>query len=147
MSAAAHRATVAHLGAAAAYAGFQWTVAAVVYPQLRDAGRSSPATFPAVEAGHQRRVSRVVGPLFAALTASTTALVVTRPADAAVSACAACTAVVLAVTALGAVPAHRVLAAGHDERAAAALLRWDGVRTAAATAQLALAALLLRSSA
>lgn len=133
---------MAHLGAGLAYAGFQWTVAGVVYPQLADAARASPGTAAALEAGHQRRTARVVGPLFTALVGATALLVATRPQDPVRWACAGCTAVVLGTTALGAVPAHRVLAAGVDERALARLLRWDRVRTGAATAQAALAVVL-----
>lgn len=137
-------AALAHLVAACTYAGFQWTVRALVYPQLADAGRAAPAAFPAHEASHARRVSRLVGPLFAALVATTALLVATRPASAAAWACAGCTALVLSVTAVGAVPCHRALSRGFDEPAVAALLRWDAVRVAAATAQALLAVVLAR---
>ncbi len=130
---------LAHLAAACGYAGFQWTIRALVYPQLADAGRAHPATSPALEAGHQRRTARLVGPLFAALVATTGLLVLTRPGSPAALGCAACTAVVLGATAFGAVPAHRRLAAGFDEAAVVRLLRWDSLRVLAATTQVALA--------
>jgi len=134
--------SLAHLAAAACYAGFQWTVRAVVYPQLLDGGRRHPAGFPAAEAAHQRRTARLVGPLFAALGGATVVLVASRPGSPLAWACGACTAVVLGVTAAGAVPRHRRLAARFDEADAGALLRWDAVRTAAATTQAVLAAVL-----
>ncbi len=126
---------LAHAAAAAAYAGFQWTVRAVVYPQLLDAGRASPGTFAAHEARHQQRIARLVGPLFAGLVATTALVVRARPASSLARACGACTAVVLAATALGAVPAHRALERGYRPEAAARLLRWDTVRVVAATVQ------------
>ncbi len=139
-------AALAHLVAAAAYAGFQWTVRVLVYPQLADAGRAAPAAFPAHEAGHSRRVSRLVGPLFAALVAATALLVAASPGSPLAWACAGCTAVVLGVTAFGAVPCHRVLADRFDEAAVAALLRCDTARVVAATAQVGLGVLALGST-
>ncbi|GAB7190021.1 hypothetical protein NUM3379_07270 [Kineococcus sp. NUM-3379] len=133
---------LAHLAAACAYAGFQWTVRVVVYPQLGDAGRAEPSGFPALSAGHRRRVTGLVGPLFAALVAATALLVAAAPGSALAWACAGATAVVLGVTAVGAVPQHRVLAARWDAVAHRRLLAWDGVRVAAASAQVAGAVLL-----
>lgn len=141
-------AAVAHLAAAAAYAGFQWTVRVVVYPQLASAARApgGAGPFPALAASHSRRVSRLVGPLFAALVGSTAWLVAVSAgtADAVPAlAAAACTGVVLAATGLGAVPQHRALGRRWDEAAHRRLVRWDDVRVVAATAQLALALLLV----
>ena len=62
--------------AAALYAGFQITIRLLVYPQL---ARVPAAAFVAYEAAHQRLVSRVVGPLFAALVLTVAALVIDRP--------------------------------------------------------------------
>ncbi|MEJ5913428.1 hypothetical protein [Pseudokineococcus sp. 1T1Z-3] len=149
----AETAAACHLAAAALYAGFQLTVRLVVYPQLGSAGRlldgageEAPA-FPALEASHGRRVARLVGPLFLALAGTTSwVLLVALGGRGLASApgllaagAAACTAVVLAVTAAGAVPQHRVLGCGWDAAAHRRLLRWDTVRTAAALLQVALA--------
>ncbi|WP_298991645.1 hypothetical protein [uncultured Pseudokineococcus sp.] len=141
-------ATAVHLAAAAAYTGFQWTVRVVVYPQLAKAATADGGAeaFPALEASHGRRVSRLVGPLFLALVASSAWLVVaTAGSPDALTAlgAAACTAVVLGVTALGAVPEHRRLGRAWDPAAHRRLVRWDDVRVAAATAQLVLALVLV----
>jgi hypothetical protein len=127
-------AAAGHALAAAAYAGFQWTVTGLVYPQMAQV--PAPA-FPDFEAAHQRRISRLVGPLFALLVLSTAAVAVARPAGppwpAAVA--VAGTATVLAVTALAAVPEHRRLTSGWDPAAHRRLTRWDALRTATATLQ------------
>lgn len=125
---------VVHLALVAAYAGFQWTVRVLVYPQF---ARVPPAAFPAYERGHQRLVTRVVGPLFAGQGITTLLLLAVRPEGVPllpVLAGAACLAAVLGVTAFLAVPLHRRLDAGWDARAHRRLLRVDGVRVAAATA-------------
>ena len=134
---------VAHLALTAAYAGFQWTVRAVVYPQF--AGVPA-AAFPAYERAHQRRVSRVVGPLFAGQALTTLWLLAARPAGTAllpVLAGAACLAVVLGVTAVLAVPLHRRLGEGWDADAHRRLLHADTARAVAATAGTLVAAWLL----
>lgn len=131
---------VANLVLAAAYAGFQWTVRGLVYPQF---ARVPPAVFPAYERSHQRLVSRVVGPLFAGQVLTTALLLVLRPAGVPllpVLTGAATLAVVLGATALLAVPIHRRLDRGWDAGAHRRLLRVDGVRVAAATAGAAAAA-------
>ncbi len=125
---------VVHLALTAAYAGFQWTVRALVYPQF--AGVPA-AAFPAYERAHQRRVSRVVGPLFAGQAVTTLWLLAARPAGvppAPVLAGAGCLAVVLGVTALLAVPLHRRLGEGWDAGVHRRLLRADTARAVAATA-------------
>ncbi|MCO7218714.1 DUF1772 domain-containing protein [Klenkia sp. PcliD-1-E] len=127
---------VAHLALVAAYAGFQWTVRVVVYPQMAGVGEG----FAAYERAHQQRISRVVGPLFAGQGVTTVwllVLVVRGSAPALpVLAGAVCLAVVLATTWLGAVPQHRVLDRGWDDQAHRRLLRVDSTRVAAATAGL-----------
>ena len=133
---------LAHLVSACAYAGFQWTVRAVVYPQLATAGRADPSGFAALTASHQRRTARLVGPLFAALVTTSALVVAAAPRTGLAWACAAATAVVLAATAGGAVPQHRVLSGGFDAAAHRRLLRWDDVRVAAASAQVVCAVLL-----
>jgi hypothetical protein len=124
---------VAHLLLVGGYAGFQWTVRALVYPQFTAV---PPSSFAGYESSHSRRIARVVGPLFAGQLVTTAWLLLQRPAGVAVAglvASAVCLAVVLAVTGLVAVPQHRVLGAGFDRAAYARLLRADDVRVVAAT--------------
>ena len=125
---------VAHLLLVGGYAGFQWTVRALVYPQFTAV---PAAAFAAYERSHARRISRVVGPLFAGQLLTTSGLLVAGPEDVvrlAVLLSAGCLATVLAVTALVAVPRHRRLDAGFDPTAYAGLLRADTVRVVAASA-------------
>ena len=132
-----------HLALTAAYAGFQWTVRALVYPQF---ALVPPVVFPAYERRHQQRVARVVGPLFAGQGVTTLWLLADRPEGTPLTpvlAGAACLALVLAATALGAVPLHRRLGAAWDEAAYRRLLRVDSVRAVAATAGTAAALLTL----
>jgi hypothetical protein len=130
--------SVAHVATTAAYAGFQATVRMLVYPQM--AAVPAPA-FAGYEANHTRRVSLVVGPLFAALGASTLGLLVVPGVPrTAGPAAAVLLAGLLAVTAFGAVPQHARLGAGFDVVAHGRLLRWDGVRLAVALLALAVAA-------
>ena len=131
---------VAHLLLVGGYAGFQWTVRALVYPQFAAVG---PADFAAYERAHGQRISRVVGPLFAAQLGTTAWLLLDRPAGvvpAAVVVSAVCLAVVLLVTGLVAVPRHRQLGQGFDAAAYAGLLRADTVRVVAASANAAVSA-------
>jgi len=124
---------VVHLALTAAYAGFQWTVRFLVYPQF---AQVSADAFAAYERSHQRLVTRVVGPLFAGEGVTTLLLLVLRPAGVPllpVLAGAACLGVVLGVTVFLAVPLHRRLDVGWDAAAHRRLLRVDGVRVAAAT--------------
>jgi hypothetical protein len=131
---------VAHLLLVGGYAGFQWTVRVLVYPQFTAVPAAASAAY---EAGHSQRISFVVGPLFAGQLVTTGWLLLARPAGvltAAVLASAACLAAVLLVTALLAVPRHRQLAGGFDAAAFAGLLRADSLRTAAATLNVAVSA-------
>ncbi len=124
---------VVHLALFAAYAGFQWTVRVLVYPQMT---MVPPEAFPAYEHRHQRLVTRVVGPLFAGQAVTTLWLLVDRPAGApllAVLASAACLAVVLELTALGAVPQHRRLDRGWDPVVHRRLVHVDTMRALTAT--------------
>ncbi|SEO43035.1 DUF1772 domain-containing protein [Trujillonella endophytica] len=132
-----------HLALAAAYAGFQWTVRALVYPQMT---LVPPEAFPAYERSHQRRVSRVVGPLFAGQAVTTLWLLVDRPAGTPllpVLASAACLAAVLELTALGAVPQHRRLDRGWDVAVHRRLVHVDTLRALTATGGVAAALWLL----
>lgn len=132
-----HAVPALHLLAVAAYAGFQWTVQVVVYRQF-----PRVADFVPYERAHQRLVSRVVGPLFAAQLVTTTLLLAVRPGGlpwAYPLASGALLGVVLALTAFVAVPLHGRLGHGFDEAAWRRLLRADAARTAAATVNAALA--------
>jgi hypothetical protein len=123
-----------HLALTAAYAGFQWTVRALVYPQF---ALVPPAAFPAYERRHQRRITGVVGPLFAGQGGTTLWLLAARPEGTPLPPVllgAACLAGVLLATALGAVPLHRRLEQAWDDGAYRRLLRVDTVRAVAATA-------------
>lgn len=130
---------VAFLVATSLYAGFQWTVRIVVYPQFSGVGA---AEFARYERAHQQRVTLAVGPLFACLVLTTGALVVRHPSNApawtSVSAVALLS-VILSVTALLAVPLHRTLAVGFDESSHRRLLAVDSIRLAAALLDVALA--------
>jgi len=130
---------VAHLALVAGYAGFQWTVRVLVYPQFAGVGEG----FAAYERAHQQRVTRVVGPLFVGQGVTTVWLLVLLlrgdvPALPVLGS-AVCLAVVLGVTAAGAVPLHRRLDVGWDADAHRRLLRVDSVRVAAASANVVLA--------
>ncbi|MGN6088668.1 MAG: hypothetical protein ACTHNT_05175 [Actinomycetales bacterium] len=136
----------AHLILAAAYLGFQVTIRVLVYPQFAavDAG-----SFARYERRHQRLVSCVVGPLFAGLALTTCGVLVLDGAPGAPSApgalgvaAAVLFAALLAVTAFGAVPQHRVLDNGFDAAAHRRLLTWDTARVVLAAGNLVVAAAL-----
>jgi len=132
--------SVAHLMSVCAYAGFQWTVHLVVYPQL---AAVPSASFVAYERAHQRRISYLVGPLFAALVVTTALLWARRPEGISLwmpALSAALLLVILAVTGLLAVPLHRRLERGWDRGAHQSLVRVDAVRLAAATANVVVSA-------
>jgi hypothetical protein len=119
------------------YVGFQATVRLVVYPQMPGVGAEE---FPAYEAAHQRRVTLLVAPLFLALVVAQGLMIVDGALPrAAVLASAALLVALVAVTAFGAVPLHGRLSAGFDAAVHARLLRWDTLRLAIATADLAVA--------
>jgi hypothetical protein len=141
---------VVHLALTAAYAGFQWTIRALVYPPF---ALVAAADFAVYERRHQQRVTRVVGPLFAGQGVTTIWLLARylphRPAGAPLAAVLAgvvCLAVVLGVTGLRAVPLHRRLDAGWDAAAHRRLLRADTARALAATAGTAAAVWLVLST-
>lgn len=138
-----HPALMFYGGSVAAYAGFQWTVHVVVYRQF---AAVPAAAFPAYEHLHQRRISFVVGPLFAALVASVGWLIIDRPEGVpewAVLMAAALVLVVLAVTGFRAVPLHGRLSQSWDEGTYRSLLRVDLLRTIVATVNLVLVAALV----
>ena len=122
----------AHLAAVAAYAGFQWTVRVLVYPQFASVGdRGRRSVFPATSDVTSAGSRSWSGPLFAALVATTAAVVLTRPGSVFAWSSAAATATVLGVTAFGAVPEHGRLARGWDRAAYRRLLRLDDIRVCA----------------
>jgi hypothetical protein len=99
--------------AAAAYTGFQWTIRVVVYPQFSRAAAAGNDLWTVYEAAHQRLVSLAVGPLFAALGITSLAALARPPAGVGrwlPALGVAFVAVVLAATALLAVPLHGRLA-------------------------------------
>ena len=112
------------------YAGFQWTIRVLVYPQFAAVG---PDEFAAYERFHQRRVSIAVGPLFAFFGGSALAALVVGPGVAS-GVAAGCFAAILAVTAFAAVPLHRRLTDGFDAAAHRRLLVVDSARLALAVA-------------
>ena len=127
--------------ATCAYAGFQWTIRVVAYPQLAEV--PGPA-FTTYLAAYQRRVTYLVGPLFAALVV-TTALVAMDGdlGDVGRVLSVLLLGVVLGATAFAAVPQHSRLSAGWDAAAHRRLLTADTVRVVAATLDAALALALL----
>lgn len=123
-----------HLLVVSAYAGFQWTVRVLVYPQFALVPR---AGFAAYERAHQVRTARVVGPLFAGQAVTTGWLLADRPAGTPllpVLVAAGLYGALLLVTALVAVPLHRRLDAGWDAAVHRRLLRADALRVGLATA-------------
>jgi hypothetical protein len=98
--------------------GLIWMVQVVHYPML--ATYSATATAPATAAAdHQRRISRVVGPLMAAEGVSALILLVDRPDTMpawSAWAAAALLGVALASTVVVQVPLHTRLAERHDDR-------------------------------
>lgn len=116
------------LVATSLYAGFQVTIRALVYPQF--AGVPTQA-FAAYERQHTRRVSFVVGPLFALFAATLVAAFASRP-DVWCVAVAICFVGILALTAWGAVPQHRRLSVAFEAAAHRRLLAVDSGRVALA---------------
>jgi Domain of unknown function (DUF1772) len=137
---------IAQLVTVCAYAGFQWTVHVLVYPQL---AQVPPESFPAYERSHQRRVSYVVGPLFGALSVTTALLCLEHPSGLPVAGLVASLALLialLAVTGLLAVPLHRRLDAGWDRAAHRKLTHVDTIRVAVATVNVVVTVLLAAKS-
>ncbi|TKV60569.1 DUF1772 domain-containing protein [Nakamurella flava] len=136
-------AELAFLVATALYAGFQWCVQLVVYPQF---AAVAPADFAAYEAAHQRRITPLVGVLFVGLAgAGGWLLLGAAPATPGwlIAVALALVAAVPVLTGVGAVPQHRVLSTGWDPAAAHRLRRVDRWRTAGATGALVLAVVMV----
>jgi hypothetical protein len=135
---------LALLVAATAYAGFQWTIRSLVYPQF---GSVRPTDFARYEKDHQRRVSVTVAPLFAGLIAATAAVVIWAPEGRPrwlVGLVIALLVAILATTAFLAVPLHRRLSEGFDPAAHQRLLAVDTLRVIAALGEVVAAAALVR---
>jgi hypothetical protein len=135
---------LALLAAATAYAGFQWTIRSLVYPQF---GSVRAADFAQYERDHQRRVSVTVAPLFLALIAATAGVAIWVPAGRSrwlVGLAIALLIAILASTALLAVPLHRRLSHGFDARAHRQLLVVDTLRLVAALGEVGTALALAR---
>lgn len=113
--------------------GVIWTVQVVHYPMLAELSSFDPG---AAAVAHQRRITWVVGPLMLAEGVSALVLLVERPATMGVVAAwvaAALLGVALLSTILVQVPQHSLLAEGHDDEVARALVDSNWVRTAAWT--------------
>ena len=134
-----HDAALPYLVCACLYAGFQVTIRGLVYPQMTLL--PAPA-WVAYERAHQRRVSVVVGPLFAALVLSTGRLAFGDVPLAGELAAVGLLAVLLTVTAFGASPLHTRLSAAFDPATHRRLLHWDTARVAIAVAQVVLGVVL-----
>ena len=126
---------VLHAAATLLMAGVGWFVQLVHYPLFAAVG---PERFPAYADEHQRRTTRLVGPLLLAEAGTALALLVARPAGVAAAlpwAGAVALAVVWASTFFLQVPRHRLLSGGWDAQAARGLVTTSVVRTAAWTAR------------
>ena len=128
-----------HLLATLTMFGAIWVVQVVHYPLFGEVGRAGWAAY---EAGHQVRITRVVGPAMVAELVTAVLLVLYRP-DAfplwAVVAGALLVGVIWASTAFVQVPLHAALSGGaFDDGAHARLVATNWVRTAAWTARAAL---------
>jgi hypothetical protein len=130
----------AHLVATSAYAGFQWVIRVVVYPQLAEVSR---ADFPGYLDAYQRRVTYLVAPLFAALVVTTALVVRSSGPYLGKVAAVALLAALLGLTGFAAVPLHRRLSARWDAAAHRRLMQVDAVRVAVATANVGVAMLIL----
>jgi hypothetical protein len=135
-------ATAIYVVAASAYAGFQWLVHLVVY---RSYELVPPDPFPAFERAHMRRITPLAVVLFAMLLAGCVSLLI-QDVNAASITAAALLGGLLALTLFGAAPTHGRLVHRYDEQLLRRLLRIDAVRTALATLQLALAAVLIAAA-
>jgi hypothetical protein len=125
------------VSAAATWArvGLIWMVQLVHYPMLVAYSESRPQ---AAAVDHQRRVTRVVGPLMAAEGVTALLLLVDRPESMSAPSAwiaAALLGLALGSTALVQVPLHSRLAEGHDPQTARRLITTNWVRTAAWTAR------------
>ena len=135
---------VVHLVATAVLTGVAWVSLGVIYPAFALVG---PAQWPGYHAAHVRAITRVIVVPWVAQGASTAALLLVPPGGhlAAAAALAALALGAVAMTFLGAVPAHNRLGAAPtaDEQVLTRLNRVHLVRSLVWSAETALAALLL----
>lgn len=124
-----------HLVTTAVLAGVGWVVQVVVYPAFALVGE---AQWPAYHREHLRRIGWVVGPPWLLQGVSTGALLLASPGEFAALGLLAAAGV--ALTVLGAVPAHTALDTGRDLRP---LLRANVARTLVWSAATVLAAVQL----
>lgn len=124
--------------------GLIWTMQLVHYPMLSQYSASAPR---AAAIDHQRRITRIVGPLMAAEVLSALMLLVDRPPSMGAGRAwlaAALLGVALLSTVLLQVPLHARLANAHDPEAATRLIATNWIRTIAWTGRaLLLAAVLI----
>jgi hypothetical protein len=130
---------LANLVVAAALAGLIWTVQVVHYPLFALVGADGWTRY---EVEHQRRITWVVAPLMLANVVLAAALLLDDAGGLAV-ANAALAGGVFAATGAVYAPLHGQLARGHAGDVIARLVRLNWARTAAWTAQVAVAAALV----
>lgn len=134
---------IVHALATAMMAGLIWFVQAVHYPMFALVG---PASFARYEAAHQRRTTRVVGPLMLAELVSAVLIALDpRGHDTLAWIGLGLLALIWLSTAAVQVPRHRRLQRGLDERVVRSLVRTNWVRTVAWTARAVIAVWLLRA--
>lgn len=143
---AAEAVLLVHAAATLFLTGLSWTVHTVHYPLFAAVG----GDFAAYEAGHTRRISRLLAlpwPVEVLTALALPVLLPQIPGDPVPLWMPVLglllVAVVGAVTVLGAVPAHGRLSRGFDPSVHRALLRADRIRVAAWTARAALALAML----
>jgi hypothetical protein len=135
---------VVHLVATAVLTGVAWVSLGVIYPAFAMVGA---AEWPGYHAAHVRAITRVIVVPWVAQGVSTAALLLDPPDGnlAAAAALAALAVAAVALTFLGAVPAHNRLGAGAaaDARVLTTLNRVHLVRSVVWSTETSLAALLL----
>lgn len=118
------------VAATALHAGFQLVVTVLVYPALAEV---PSASWTRAHAAHSRRITPVVGVVYAGLIAAGTVAVLDDPSPAQLLAVAA-SVVALAVTAAVAAPAHGRLGEPRNPDVLRRLVRADRFRCVAALA-------------
>lgn len=130
--------STALVAASAVHAGFQLAVSALVYPAL---ATESPQRFPTAHDAHSRRITPLVGVVYAGVLAAAAGAVAAdggRPSRT-TAAWLGAQGLALGTTALVAAPLHGRLGRRRTEEDLRRLRRADLVRTAAAVAGLAAA--------
>lgn len=122
-------ASVALVVATALHAGFQMVVTLLVYPAFADVPVDHWRRY---HRDHTRRITGIVGVVYALLAAATGWVAVAGPRNAGTLAAIGLAAVAVLTTAVVAAPAHRRLSAERGEADLLRLLRADRVRFVAA---------------